>query len=219
MCRLSQFLISPTTTHLVTALHIVRYLRNALATDLFFRSNVSLTLTSFTDVDWGSCSLTRWSTIGFCFYLVSSIISWKLKKQQFVSRSSSEVEYMAIANTICEAQWLLHLLQDFSFPHSNLVTIFCDNQSVIYIITNMVFHKRTKYIEMDCHLVRDKVQDTIVHLQPIQSSKQVADIFTKTLHPGLFNSLVSKLDLINIHSSLRGVCAKIYGSLFIFSFF
>lgn len=48
---------------------------------LFFKSTSNLTLTGFTDADWGSCQLTEYSTIGFCFFVGSSLISSILKKQ------------------------------------------------------------------------------------------------------------------------------------------
>lgn len=57
---------------------------------------------------------------------------------------------------------------------------------------------------MDCYITRDKVQDKTIHLMPISSNQQVADIFTKPPHLGPFSNLVTKLGLLNIRSSLRG---------------
>jgi hypothetical protein len=48
------------------------------------------------------------------------------------------------------------------------------------------------------------VQQGIIHLLPISSKDQLADILTKSLHPGPFDSLESKLGLLDIHSSLSG---------------
>lgn len=87
VCKLNQF-VSNLTTHFNTALRIIRYLKNSLATRLYFKATFSLTLIGFTDVDWGSYALIRRSTTCFCFYLGSSLICWKSKKQQVVSHSS-----------------------------------------------------------------------------------------------------------------------------------
>lgn len=108
-----------------------------------------------------------------------------------------------MAHGTCEAQWLLYLLQDLHFEHPKPVTIYCDNQSALHIAANPVFHERTKHIELDCHLVRDKVLAGITHLLPIHTQDQVADILTKPLHQGPFSALRSKLGMSDIHSSLR----------------
>lgn len=52
-------------------------------------------------------------------------------------------------------------------------------------------------------LFRDKILVKIMHPVPIHSSKQVAYIFIKTLHHGPLSSLSTKLEMNNIHSSLR----------------
>lgn len=88
--------------------------------------------------------------------------------------------------------------------HTDPVVVYCDNKSILYIASNPVFHERTKHIELDSHTVRDKIQVGVIHLLPIASKEQVADILTKYLQPGPFTDLQRKLGMLNIHSSLSG---------------
>ncbi|CAJ2644808.1 unnamed protein product [Trifolium pratense] len=202
--KLSQFLAAPTNEHMLAGLHVLKYIKNCPGQGLFFAANSSLVLKGFSDSDWGACPDTRRSTTGLCFFLGNSLISWKSKKQNVVSRSSSEAEYRALAQATCEAQWLKYLLHDFNIPHSTPIVLYCDNKSALHIAANPVFHERTKHIELDCHVVREKLQTGLIHLLPVSSKEQVADILTKSLHPGPFYMLQDKLGMIDIYSSLRG---------------
>jgi hypothetical protein len=189
---------------MLAGLHVLKYINNCPGQGLFFAADSSLSLKGFSDSDWGACPDTRRSTTGLCFFLGKSLISWKSKKQNVVSRSSSEAEYRALAQATCEAQWLKYLLQDFNISHPKPIVMYCDNKSALHIAANPVFHERTKHIELDCHVVRDKLQTGLIHLLPVSSKEQVADILTKSLHPGPFYTLQDKLGMIGIYSRFRG---------------
>lgn len=79
-----------------------------------------------------------------------------------MAKSSTEAKYIAMSTTSSEIIWLLFLLKDFGFEHTDTVGMICDNQSALSICKNPVFHERTKHIDGDCHLVREKVIASLI---------------------------------------------------------
>uniref|UniRef100_A0A803NSA7 Reverse transcriptase Ty1/copia-type domain-containing protein n=1 Tax=Cannabis sativa TaxID=3483 RepID=A0A803NSA7_CANSA len=90
-------------------------------------------------------------------HLPQSVLMEIKKKQATVSRSSIEAEYRAMANATCEATWITSLLQYFPITHRLPANLYCDNAAAIHISENLVFHERTKHVEINCHIVREKL--------------------------------------------------------------
>lgn len=110
---LSQFMEKPCKDHMNALLRVIKYVKSNIGLGIFISANGNHKIVSYCDSDYAACPITRKSTTGYCIFLGDSLISWRSKKQQTVSRSSAEAEYRAIAYTCCEITWLRSLLFDF----------------------------------------------------------------------------------------------------------
>lgn len=134
-----------------------------------------------------------------------SLISWKSKKQHVVSRSSATAEYRSIANASSDITFFQYLLQDFGIKCEAVAQLFCDNVSAIHIANNPVFHERTKHIEIDCHFVRDKIDDGSLQLSFVGTKQQPADLLTKAISESDMTHFLFKLGVSDPYSP-EGEC-------------
>ena len=73
-----------------------------------------------------------------------------------------------------------------------------------------MFHEHIKHIEINCHVVRDKMVQGVIRLLHIRTQSQLADMLTKALSAHQFHNLLSKMNVLNVHSplSLEGECKE-----------
>ena len=140
------------------------------------------------------------STSGYCVFVGGNLVLWKSKKQVVVSRSSAELEYKAMTQSVCEIMWLHQLLMEFGIKTMVLTKLWCDNQAALHIASNPVFHERTKHIEIDCHFVREKIQLGLISTEYVKTGEQLGDIFTKALSGDWVSYLCNKLGMIDIYT-------------------
>jgi hypothetical protein len=101
--------------HHAAAQHVLRYLKGTTDVGLTYGLDQgTLSLSGYSDADWGAHLDTRRSTTGYVFYLAGGPISWKSKLQPTVALSSTEAEYMALTAAAQEAMCLRGLAKDFS---------------------------------------------------------------------------------------------------------
>ncbi|PKU61450.1 Retrovirus-related Pol polyprotein from transposon TNT 1-94 [Dendrobium catenatum] len=193
---LSQHMHKPEVVHTIMLKKLLRYIKGTLEFGLPI-SRSSLQLRTYSDADWASDPVTRKSTTGFCTFLGDTLVSWTVKKQNTVSRSSTESEYRALASATADTIWIKRLIKEFSIDHKNPVDVFCDNTSTIALANNPVFHARTKHIEIDQRFVREHILNNTIRLLPISTVDQLADILTKPLATARFKLLRHKLTIVS----------------------
>nr|GFA44263.1 putative reverse transcriptase, RNA-dependent DNA polymerase, Gag-polypeptide of LTR copia-type [Tanacetum cinerariifolium] len=92
-----------------------------------------------------------------------------------------EAEYKAMAFTVSEILWVRWLLKDMQVQLTTPTSLFYDNQAARHIANNLVYHERTKHVEMNCFFVRERVKSRVIETKPIESKLQLADLLTKGL--------------------------------------
>ena len=114
--------------------------------------------------------------------LGSSCISWLSKKQPTVATSSCEAEYRAAFTATVECVWLRRLAADLGVGQDAATTIYTDSQSALAVARNLVFHARTKHIEVHYHYVRERLSAGEISLAYVPTQEDnLADLFTKAL--------------------------------------
>lgn len=81
----------------------------------------------------------------------------------------------------CELNWLKGLMYSLEVSHPRAMNLHCDNQSAFYLAENLLFHERSKHIEVDCHFLRDVILDCTINSSYVPTTSQLAGIFKKVL--------------------------------------
>lgn len=140
--HLSQFMHSPKQSHMDAAIRVVKYLKCSPGLGILLTAQNSMSLLAYCDSDWASCPMSRRSLTYFCIKLGDSLLSWRTKKQNTVSRSSAEAEYRAMTTTTCELVWICGILHDMGVVLNQPATLYCDNKAALHIAANPMYHER-----------------------------------------------------------------------------
>ena len=105
-----------------------------------------------------------------------------------------------MALVTCELIWLKHLLQKLRFGKDEQMKLICDNQAALHILSNLVFHERTKYIEVNCHFIGEKFASGCMTISFVNSNDQLADIFTKSLRGLKIKYICDKLGAFDLYA-------------------
>lgn len=108
----------------------------------------------YVDADWGRCKIDRRSYSGYVIVLSGGPISWKSQKQRTVALSSTEAEYMALAEATKDGIYISEFLKELELSKLAQLSIYNDNIGAQLLAKNPIVHPRTKHINIRFHFIR-----------------------------------------------------------------
>ena len=177
----SRYLERPNQVHVNAVKRIFKYIKGTANMGIVYKNKDNFDFVGYSDADYAADNETRRSTSGYAFHLGSGVVSWASMRQQSVSTSTTESEYIAACQGVKELIWLKHLVVELKPDQIIKAKFFMDNQSAIKLIKNPVFHKRTKHIDVQYHFIREKFEEKEFELEYVNTDEQIADILTKAL--------------------------------------
>ncbi|KAK6131079.1 hypothetical protein DH2020_035178 [Rehmannia glutinosa] len=126
----ARFQSAPKESHMTATKRILRYLKGTIQYGLFYPKNENFFLKGYSDSDYAGNIDDRKSTSGSCQFLGDCLVSWFSKKQNCVSLSTAEAEYISAAFCCTQLLWMKQTLADYKCSFES-VPIFCDNISAI----------------------------------------------------------------------------------------
>lgn len=202
---ISRFMTAPKASHWVAAKRVLRYVKGTSNFGILYGRCKDPKLIGYTNSDWAGSVDDCKSTFGYVFSLGIGAITWTSKKQQAVALSSTKVEYGGTIKASCEAVWLCRMLFDMHMSQAGPSPLYTDNQGVLKLAKNLVFHVCTKHVELHCHYIDKLVEDGSVQLQYVPIADQTADMLTKSLSPDKFVKFRGQLGVVD-RLTIKGGC-------------
>jgi len=138
----------------------------------------------------------RKSTLGTSHFLGRSLVCWSSRKQNCVSLSTAEAEYIADGASCTRLLWMKQTLKDYGIKVKN-IPLYCDNESAIKIAHNLVQHSCTKHIAIRHHFIHDHVARGDIAIEHISTEENLPDIFTKPLDDKRLCTLLCELNILD----------------------
>ena len=142
------------------------------------------------DADLGNCKYTRRSRLGFCIYLYGMLVGWCSRRQNSVSLSTCESEYVSLSVCAQHVKWFKSLVADMGVEVAvcEPVFILTDSVSAKHLAHSdvSIINKYSKHIEHRVHWFRELVRNKEICVAHIPGDQNTSDIFTKCLSRALF---------------------------------
>lgn len=100
---------------------------------------------------------------------------------------------------------LKQLLKELKFEDSTQMIMICDNQAALHVVSDLVFHEKTKHIKVDCHFMKEKIEFGETTTILVNTKDKLANIFTESLRGPTIDYICYKLGVYYLYAPLKFV--------------
>lgn len=176
---------NPTVRHWKHLKQVARYIKGTVQHGLLYTKSHNQ-LHAQSDSDFAGCTNTRQSTHGYLIYYGNSLISWTSRRIKTVVQSTFAAEYIAASNAAQHIKWLRTVLATLSKTPQGASRLAMDNKAALKCTNGSAPTKKSKYIDIRYHLIKQYVKDNIIKPFYLKSKELAADLLTKALPSDLF---------------------------------
>ncbi|GJU58578.1 zinc finger, CCHC-type containing protein [Tanacetum coccineum] len=187
--KLSRYTSNPGTQHLQAIQRVLKYLKKTIDYSLTYIV-YPLVLEGYTDARWISNTEDNLSTSGWVFQLGGGAISRAFKKQTCITSSIMEFEFVALATTGKEAEWLRNLILDISLWSKPIapISILCDSAATLAKAYSQMYNGKSRHLGVRHSIIRELIMNGVISIENVRSQQNLANHLTK----GLARDLVIK---------------------------
>jgi len=133
--------------HWKETVRVFGYLKRTESLGIFYQKFPTV-IEGFSNTSWITSATDNKSTLGYIFTLVGATISWASKNQTCISHSTMEAEFIALADTDKEAEWLRNLLLDIElWPQPMLpISLHYDSEATMSRVYSKIYNGKSIYI-------------------------------------------------------------------------
>ena len=139
------------------------------------------------DSDYASRATDRKFISGGVVMCAGGCVSFFSRTQKSVTLSSTEAEYVAMAEGLKEAIFLRYIW-NFIFLDGDVgcITVDEDNVGALHLANNPATTPNSKHIEIRHHFIRERLANGEFRVVHVRSDLQHANFLTKPLHKEAF---------------------------------
>ena len=211
--KLAKYANAPAEIHYTAIKHVLRYLRATInhgihywrqstlhedllpklpLPSLFHIENEQLhqlprELLGFMDADWAQDQASRKSITGITMMFGGATVYYKTRYQATVAQSSTESEFMSACDAGKISLYLRSILDELHINQENATLLYEDNKGALLMANAQMPTRRTRHMEIKYFSLQDWIEEDLILLHTVESSKNIADTFTKQLGRNLFH--------------------------------
>jgi hypothetical protein len=205
--KLSEFLQNPSPRHQGVADQAITYLygTKTLAIEYSGLVDNQQVFVCASDAAFADDLATRRSTEGYLFKLFNGPIDWHSTRQKTVTTSSTEAELLSLTHAAKETIWWKRFFRSLQLDPGHDISILCDNQQTIGLVTKESMKLITKLRHVDIHRnwVRQEVQAGRIKVDWVPTTEMPADGLTKALPRQRHETFMQQLGLVDISDHLK----------------